>query len=383
MELLTFDLDLVVSIVVFIFGYFLCIPLIKKFLVRPNRALILYVWHTIFCLLYAKVVVSGGGDSTMYYKTSLLHDTEFFFGTSAVIFLTSIFSYYLGFSFISCFLVFNVFGYIGLLAFDASLGTLVKNESRTLKRLATLIVFLPSVSFWSAAIGKDALSFLAAGLALWAAIDLQRRLWGMVPAVLVMLLVRPHMAGMLVMALALSVLSQRGLSIPQRLLAVGVVAAAIAILVPFSLDYAGVGRGASPTEIIEYIEVRQGFNMEGGGGIDISSMPVPWMLFTYMFRPLPFEAFSVYSLAASLDNVVLICVFVAGGIAMFKRKRPYQQENRVFLWSYSLTAWLILASMCANMGISARQKWMFAPMLIFLLISAMVRARMPATAPNG
>lgn len=31
--------------------------------------------------------------------------------------------------------------------------------------------------------------------------------------------------------------------------------------------------------------------------------------------------------------------------------------------------WLIFATTTANLGIAVRQKWMFAPMLIFLLLS--------------
>lgn len=375
MDLITFDLDLVVSVSVFLIGILIGGPFRKIFTIKRDRFLLIYIWHTIFCLLYAWVVVSGGGDAVMYYKTSLLDSNYFNFGTNAVVSFTSFFSNTLGFSFISTFLVYNIIGFIGLLAFDASLTTLVRHESRALQRFATLIVFLPSVSFWSAAIGKDALSFLAAGLALWAALDLRQRVWIMAPAVLLMLLVRPHMAGMLVMALALSVFTQRGFSFSHRFIAGAAVVASLAVLVPLSLDYAGVGQGASPAQLIEYVEYRQSFNMEGGGGIDISSMPLPLMLFTYLFRPLPFEAHSVFSFAAALDNLVLIFLFIAGGFAMFKRRRDFGRENRVFLWSYSLIAWLILSSMSANLGISVRQKWMFAPMLIFLFLSAMIRSR--------
>ena len=48
-------------------------------------------------------------------------------------------------------------------------------------------------------------------------------------------------------------------------------------------------------------------------------------------------------------------------------------ESRIFMWSYSLISWLILAMTTANMGIALRQKWMFAPFLIFLLISIIAK----------
>jgi hypothetical protein len=45
------------------------------------------------------------------------------------------------------------------------------------------------------------------------------------------------------------------------------------------------------------------------------------------------------------------------------------------MWVYVFGSWLILAMTTANMGIALRQKWMFAPMLIFLLISVIGRRR--------
>jgi hypothetical protein len=46
-----------------------------------------------------------------------------------------------------------------------------------------------------------------------------------------------------------------------------------------------------------------------------------------------------------------------------------------FLLAYSVTAWVMLALTTANLGISVRQKWMFAPMLIFLFLSVAGRRR--------
>src|SRR5690606_24415998 len=120
---------------------------------------------------------------------------EFSFGTAAVSYITIFFASILGLSFLGTFVAYSLFGYIGLMAFDASLRIATENKSRYIACVATLIVFLPSVSFWTSAIGKDALSFMSAGLILWAALKPARRTWLIVMSVLIMLLVRPHMAG--------------------------------------------------------------------------------------------------------------------------------------------------------------------------------------------
>lgn len=354
----------------------------RYFNITIKRSLFLYLWHTCFCVLYALYVIEDGGDALGYYFSSLDIARSFGPGTSGVIYLTSIFSDHLGFSFLGTFLVFNIFGSIGLLAFYACLQAATLYKSINIRRLVLLVVLLPSVSFWSSAIGKDALSFMAMGLSLWAALELRRRYWLMAIAVLVMLLVRPHMAGMMLIGLSAAFVIHGDISLLQRLIFGSAALVATTIMVPFALKYAGVGEGADVDALMSYVETRQGYNQGGGGGIDISAMSPPLQFFTYMFRPLPFEAGSVFQLAASLDNMIMLFLFLAGGMAKFKGRRSPLMENRTFLWVYALLSWLALSMTTANLGISVRQKWMFAPVLIFLLISTMGNNRVSAHAVN-
>src|SRR5690606_40685182 len=119
-------------------------------------------------------------------------------GTAGIDFLTTLLVKVLGLSFLGCFLVFNIFGSIGLIAFDSTLKQATQKSSRHLKLLATVIVFLPSVSFWSSALGKDSISFMSACLALWSALNFKKRIILFVIAVLAMLLVCPNMAASMV-----------------------------------------------------------------------------------------------------------------------------------------------------------------------------------------
>lgn len=119
----------------------------------------------------------------MYYNRASLGYFELSFGTSAVVTITSILINFLGFGIISCFLFFNILGSIGLVSFNGALKCAVCDKKPFSKKMATIIVFLPSISFWSSAIGKDAISFLSVGLALWAALQLNKRIWLMVLAV--------------------------------------------------------------------------------------------------------------------------------------------------------------------------------------------------------
>ena len=372
-------LQLVLAFFIFIAGLVLAVAVKGYFRAPLSRSVSLYLWHSLFCVIYLASVLHYGGDASGYFRMSLHPDIDFAFGTYGVCFVVSFLSQGMGLSFLGCSLVFQLFGFIGLLAFDAALREVTWDKSRNIRLLATLIVFLPSVSFWSSGLGKDALSFCAMGLALWAALRLKQRWWLLTIAVLLMLLVRPHMAGMLGLGLAGSFVLQRGIPLPQRVVLGGIALSAALFLVPLGLNYAGVGEDAGAEDVMQYIEGRQGHNLKGGGAVDISSMSPPVQMFTYLFRPTLIEVRNLFSLAAAVDNTILLFLFIAGWWELVRKSLPAHllAHNRMFLWIYSLGAWLILAMTTANLGIALRQKWMFAPMLIFLLISVIGRSRLP------
>lgn len=365
----------------FLLGAAVALRLCRTFGVPAKRSLLLYAWHAVFSVVYAVYVIKNGGDALTYYQAGVAGQVEFSLGTSAVSFITVFFASYLGLTFLGACLGFHLFGFVGLLALDGALRTAVVGKPAMVRRAASALIFLPSISFWSAAVGKDALAFMAAGLALWSALDMQRRNKSLVFAIACMLIVRPHIAVLMVVALAGSLLFKTGLSLKRRAM-LGVAASIVAaILVPFALNYAGL-EDSSASGFSAYVEQRQQYNQEGGGGIDISSMSLPMKLFTYLFRPLPLEANSITALAASLDNVVLLILVSAWLFARIRRRPVVAKDNRPFMWFYVVMAWLILALTTANLGISVRQKWMFVPMLMYLCLSAIARRRPPPGRPS-
>ena len=357
------------AFIVFICGFLIARSTSKYFGVKQRYSVFLYLWHTIFCFVYLWYVIKNGGDALVYYKMTVLGVFELRPGSQAVYMLNSVFIHGLGFSIAGAFLVNNIVGFLGLLAFQGSLNFATENKSRRIKQLSMLIVLLPSISFWTSALGKDSISFMATGFALWAALKLEKRTVLMAFAIFMMFLVRPHMAGMMIIALSFSMVLSAKVSLLRRLI-VGIGALLItAALVPFALEYAGVSDPNSAESIASFMEGRQGVNTAGGSSVDIASMSLPMKMFTYVFRPTIFEARNVFTLAAAIDNLILLYLFIAGGYALIKNKTRKFTENRKFMWVYAGLALFVLAMTTANLGIAVRQKWMFAPMLIFLLIS--------------
>lgn len=356
---------------VFLLGLFAVISLSRRFGSKDKRTLLLYFWHTLFTYVYYWFTINVGADASVYYAKALRGNVIFEPGTNFIVYLVSILTNYLHLNMMGCFLVFNLIGSLGLIILDSIIQPLVRNQQKSLRVIATLVIFLPSISFWSSGIGKDGISFLGAVLALWSALELKKRMGSMSIAILMMFLVRPHIAGIMIIALAVSLFFDKKVNIIMKLVLAFVTIGISAFLIPYALNYAGVNAGNSPDDIASYIESREDVYKNTDSGITLSELSLPMKLFTYMFRPLIFEARSITQIFSALDNLILLYLFIFGGYKLIKKKNITSQENRKFMWSYVIIAWVILALTTGNLGIAVRQKIMVLPFLLFILISVM------------
>ena len=368
--------QLITSPLFIIFGIFPILMVGSKLKLPAMRVSLIYAWHTLFTFIYSFYVIINGGDALDYFDVAAEFDFLTQFNNMGVILPVAFLRLIFGLSFVNISIIFGMIGVVGLLLLDAVLQSAIQGKKKLMGFFVNLIIFLPSVSFWSAGIGKDSLSFLATCLCLWSALKFNKRYYYFVLSVGIMFIVRPHIAGIMVVAFLAVVLSESRASFAQKVFMGIASASAAAVMVPFALSYAGVGDSVNIDTLAAYIETRQSYNMEGGGGIDIASMSLPEQLFAYMFRPMFFEINSVFSAAAAFDNLILLFLFVAGGWAIMRGKESGLGESRIFMWIYALITWGVLAMTTANLGIALRQKWMFAPMLIFLFISVIGRRKL-------
>lgn len=379
------------SFIVYCFGLILAVKLAKHFQCSPKRALVICLWHTLFCLLYTLYVLKHGGDAYLYFEMSQTWGkvesplNYNFVGTGFIVTFLTPLTQWLGFSFLSVSLLFHIMGFVGLLSFDSALREVSRGKGPILVMFSSLFVFLPSLNFWTSSVGKDSIAFMALGLIVKSAIDIRNRVWLMVPAILLLLLIRPHMAGLVIVAFVLAVIFNKQNSLSLRMqnsLSLRILCTSGAIVfalvsLPFVMRYVGFNELPSFSEVANYIAMRQSQNTGGGGGFDVASMSLFNQLFSYMFRPLPFEANNLPALAASLDNMILLAyviLFLSYAICGLYNKSSNDCRNRVFFFIYCLLGWSILAMTTANLGISVRQKWMIVPFLLLLLLPKLARS---------
>ena len=163
--------DAIVTFFVFNFGLVLSLLLSKWLKISTKMGVFLYIWHTVFSFIYFNYILNYGGDAFDYYLKSLTIDNNetlqgYYLGSGMIVRLVEPFSSLLTMPFIAVNLLFNIFGSIGLLAFYASLMYAVGDRGKYGKILARIIVLLPSISYWTSAVGKDSLFFMGVGLLL-------------------------------------------------------------------------------------------------------------------------------------------------------------------------------------------------------------------------
>lgn len=328
---------------------------------RDRLSFILFVWHTAFCISYWILSQNQPADSNSYYDAALNGYFNWSPGTSFVISFTSILVSGLGLGKLNTFLVFNVFGVSGLLLLANVFLSLWPYRRGWHSNIPYFILLLPGLSFWSSALGKDAPAFFAACLASYAFIDLSNRKIHFALAVLLIFTVRPHVACFMLLAAGLALLSEFKIGLSARLFLFSIVITASFFVIPFAINYASLGDEISYETVGDYIEKRQGYNMEGGGGVDISTQPLPQKMFTYLFRPLFLDAHGWLGFIVSLENLFLFTLFfIYFGKGLFYSLRDSSIQIRYNLF-YFFIGLFVFSMTSANLGISIRQKTMILP----------------------
>jgi hypothetical protein len=328
--------------------------------------------HTCTCFFYYYYAETTTADSTFYYDSALIGEYDWTPGTKFVIAFTAVMVNFLNMSKMNVFLVYHLFGVAALLVLANTLFSACSSSSLLLSTSGTAtktwfryvpyaIVCLPTLHFWSSAIGKDAPAFFAACLFSFSTMRFQQRKSYAFIATIIMFLVRPHVAFCMIIVIIFVFLTSKKVNLLSRALMLSLFLSVLIAIVPFILQYAGFEDSVSVDTTSSYVEGRQGKNLEGSTSVDIASMPLPVQIFTYLFRPLFFDASDVLSLIISAENLFFLVLILIFGFRMlrlvFDRSFPAIPPNVI----YCFIVLIMLASTTSNIGIAIRQKTMVLP----------------------
>jgi len=337
-------------------------------------------------------VYGGVADAAEYHRWGVKLSAQFWEGnfhtgfeslssTDFIRYLTGIVYTIIGPNQLGGFLVFSWLGFWGLFMFYRAFQLCIpEGATRT---YAKLVFFLPSLVFWPSSIGKEAWMMFSLGIAAYGvARALQKSpLRGLIIAgagMWLAALVRPHVAGLVGVALVVGFVVRRsrvelrhfapvvkGLTVCLVVVVAGLLVARTDRFLTNESDIdTSRGVGSVLTEVSE--RTGQG-GSEFAPSILQSPLRAPVAVTTVLFRPLAFDAHNVQSLIAAIEGtfLLLLSVFrISWIVGAFRslRKMPYV----AFVFAFT-TLFLIAFSSVANFGLLARERVQLLPLYLVLL----------------
>lgn len=279
------------------------------------------------------------------------------------------------------FLAFSYVSFLGVVMMIRAFRVAVPEGDH--RRLALLVLFLPSMLFWPAGIGKEAVMMACLGVIVFGGALLlapKPRLRGVAyfaGGAAIVLLIRPHIALMSVLAfgvaIAIGVLARSG---GDGASARGRAFRLAGLFLVVALGIVGSARLGQQFE--EFSEDGTAATLAGAteqsstGGSQFTPVAVtspaslPGGIVSVLLRPFPFEASSVAELVASAEGVLLLAILLLSWrrLARFPRL-ALQRPFLVFMSGY-IVLFAIGFSYIANFGILSRQRVLVLPAVLML-----------------
>jgi len=365
--------ELLYIILIFIVGFFIANKVSKQ--IRSNIPYLVFVIHMSFSFLYYLYVKTHAADANMYYYKGMLEKENFLsaFGTSTdfIVFLSALLQK-IGFDKLSLFFLFGLFGYIGFVYLIKMLAYIPKFFFGF--PLLYVVLLLPGFHFWTSALGKDSLFFMALMMFFYSIQKLPSNFIMLIFSFLILALIRPHMGFILLLSVltALFFRNPGKFKFSHVLLGITTIVVLIVFL-PFVLEFLNVDQmqlNEMNKRFEEFTNYGAQMKDDVSSYVDMSDANIITKLFAYLFRPLFFDAHSFMQLAASFENFILLSIILSWlksirfNIIKWYKAFPI---SRKIMAIYIAAGWLILAMGMYNLGLTSRQKYMLIP-VIFIII---------------
>ncbi len=335
--------------------------------------------------LYMVITFYRGGDATGYFYTGELIlrtiretgslpagpllSTQFVDTVAAAMLL------FVGSSFAAlniCFTLLSYWGqYLYLRAFNSGFP-----EGN--KRLAAvLLMFLPSIVYWTAPMGKDSLIMFSMALAVYGYVRVQRRVdtagWLVFAmGILITALIRPHIAALLGISCSAAYLfgrQRRGMfGIATKAVAAPLLLLGSLYLVSQASSFVQASDFDTAVSKVETIQkgLHVGKGSSFGGPLASRLALMPFL----PFRPFPWEVRSLQMAIASLEGTVLLALFWMRRRKMLAALRRWRENPAILMAAlYCLQFLIIFSAASGNFGTLSRQRVMMLPLAILLCCS--------------
>lgn len=334
---------------------------------------LLYLFHLIFYGIYSWYAYNNPSDSKGYWKvvSNFTGSWLDLFGTDTTFINFIAYPFYqIGFSYDMLMLTFAWFGYLGFVYAYMFIREKIPVKITVFKMdLLSLILFFPNMHFWTASLGKGSLIFLGLMMFTYAIINPKSRMRLLILGSIIIFYIRPHVFMFVAIGAILGYMSgKEKIPLWQKIMIFGVMFGALILLQDQIL---GVMSLQNSENLIEDFEEAAEKNSEdlsrAGSGVDMSSYPLPFKLFTFWFRPLFLDAPNILGLITSVENLLYLLLFFKIckiDFITFIRKSPALVKMSLVIF---FTASFAMTFVMSNLGIIMRQKTMVMYYLFFVI----------------
>lgn len=230
-----------------------------------------------------------------------------------------------------------------------------------------LFFLLPSLHYWSGFLGKDVLVFFFLTYLLFEN-KIKTRfslLHGTV--LLLLLLLRPHVFVVTFLAFFIYYITQKDVSkkIKTKLLLLTLIVVGISI--PIVMHFINIEGFTYRTISRKWNEINA-YALHSGSGVDLIESNYLERIWLLLFRPLFHDASTVYQYVISVENSLVLLLFLWSIIYLIGKRKVIVVAGEVklaFLIGGSIL--LMIAFYIYNLGLASRMRLMFLPMFFYAL----------------
>jgi hypothetical protein len=282
----------------------------------------IFFFHIIMCCIAAPICFKGG-DAKFYWlapKNMYFDDIWQLVilvgrSTSIMLLINYFFSNTLSLSFFSGMILYSFIGYWGFIYILLIIKKLIPNyldlaDTNKYKiPMIPLVFFLPNTHFWSVSIGKDTLCFFGVILFIYSIISIKKRLFQLLIGSIILFFIRPHVLLFLVVAFGLAFIIKGKIEFYRKVFITLIMTIVFFPLLNAVFKLAKIDQLNSES-IDKFNHIKSTALSKAGSGLDISSYSYPYKVFTFLFRPLFFDAFNLLSIICSIENLILLILFM-------------------------------------------------------------------------
>lgn len=286
---------------------------------------------------------------------------------------------------------FFLFGLISLIGSYFWYRALVDSVPYVDKRLFLMfMLFAPSIVFWPASLGKEALMQVGVGAMAWAtSLALTGRFARALPLAVgggwLLYLIRPHLLALVTVAAAVPYFVGRvrhsgATSIARRPLGMVIIGLMVVFTVTAGTRFVGL-TDLSLDSVEEQLDAQTASTSYGGSTYDhrgnslTNPLYLPTGFVTVLFRPFLWEASNSFQLAAALESAALLWLTVHRRASILLALRRCRREPFLLYCIMLLVFYSATFSSLANFGLLTRQRSLVLPALYALIAVAPAMAR--------